>query len=134
MTKKIGLSKGAIIFIVIIIIYFIASFFNFAIFDSQCHISNDLFEICSTSPFKYMSENNFIAKYPLLTVLSAFGMNLNGCFKDCKVRNYRCSFDPELEDKCLSCVSECTITNDSKLKQDFSNECINKCPTKYTKK
>lgn len=83
---------------------FIAPYFNFAIFDSQCKSGGCSSQICSANPLRYDA------------VTSCEWLPEYGCNNDCKVRNVRCSFDQEFRQDCINCISYCKDQFDSRIK------------------
>jgi len=104
---------------VIALIIFIAPYFNFAIFDSQCKTGGCSGQICSASPLSYdvITTCEWRPEY--------------GCNRECKVRNFRCSFDQEFKQKCIGCIQDCRSQFDFKtgnisVYQEFE-ECTRNC-------
>ncbi|MBI4452831.1 hypothetical protein HY637_05345 [Candidatus Woesearchaeota archaeon] len=98
------------IFVGVILIFYISSYFNFAIFDIQCY---DEVAVCSSD-----SRIEGTAQY------TDFQYPESECFKDCKVRNFRCGYDLKFKENCLGCIDNCR--EESGLKEfpqgDLSDE------------
>lgn len=110
MNKKLIIS--IVLVITIALTVFVAPNFNFAILDSQCKTSGCSGQICSTSPLSQGTICDWIPEY--------------GCNKDCKVRNFRCSFDQEFKQNCLDCIQDCRTkfdleTRDASIYQEFGD-------------
>ena len=104
---------------VAVIIIFIAPVFNFEVSDSQCKTGGCSGQICSASPLDYgaVTTCDWRPEY--------------GCNKDCKVRNFQCSFDQEFKQSCMNCIQECGNqfdfrTGDGSIYQEFE-ECTISC-------
>ncbi len=83
----------AILLLIVLILFvvFIVLRFNDIVLFGQCERTGCSGEICSARP-----------------VMSACMAQLeDGCLKDCKVRNFRCGFDPVYEAECVACVQSC---------------------------
>ena len=99
------------------LIFVVAPFFNYAAFDFQCQASGCSGEMCKARtalPSKTYTGCEFKPEY--------------GCNKDCKARNFRCSFDEEVQNDCLKCVQNCTVLrNFSKVVEEAKDSCFTSC-------
>ena len=86
---------------------FILSIFNIAFSEGQCT------EYCG---WCYSDINVFKGLVSCPSVVEA-----NGCLRECKPRGLRCSFDPQYEKTCSSCVEGC------RSKQPGNESCIKGC-------
>jgi len=108
---EIALAALAAIVAVLILVFVILPYSNFAVFDSQCKRGGCSGQVCSANADMMMSICDFPPEYM--------------CLKDCKVRNFQCGFDPEFEQNCISCIKNCK--NQPGLAQ---NSCFENCANK----
>ncbi len=103
-------NKTLIIVLIIIGLIFILSLFNIAFSDFQCVETGCSGQSCAALPWGIAGPTTceYLPQY--------------GCLKDCKVRNFRCGFEPEYKQQCTNCILDCKTRFDVKGFSIFSQE------------
>lgn len=117
---KVGLITAMIVVFAVIIVFFVLPYFNIAFFDSQCWTVTGF---CSANPLQ--------KKMGRIDVLTTADI----CGHDCKVRNFRCSFDTDFMEGCAACLKECnaqaeSIRGNVTSQHQAYRDCIPKCAQK----
>ena len=99
------------------LVFVVGPFFNYAVFNSQCETDGCSGQICSAK--KLISRNI----YTPCEYIAEFG-----CNKDCKARNFQCSFDEEFRSSCLKCVQDCKVKYSlNKAVAQAMEACLSSC-------
>ncbi len=107
------------------VIFVIAPFFNYAVFDFQCEETVCGGDICR-------AKRVYTQQYRIACVN---GQPEIGCGKNCEVRNFKCSFDHELQTNCTRCIQDCKVKFSLNVGQpEEVQECFESCYNTNTTK
>jgi hypothetical protein len=88
------------VFVFFIIFFVVLPSLEFVVFNFQCSTRGCGGGVCSAKPFA----NDLVVTLCTLAWNPEFA-----CYKDCRVRDFKCSFDEKFKQNCLDCIEDCRI-------------------------